>query len=176
MPKITRETLRQMIAEEITRSTKPKPKEIKITSDQLRSIIMQEVRQLSEQDAVQVIDGEETEIVAGANKEQMRELQAALKKTGDEKEGLPADDRALDELLAVADPEQAAPIVAHYVNQQTGGKMTSTDIAKLTAYVLKNAKRVDNGPDDLSVANLKVKVLISSDFKMIRDMFKNLKI
>ena len=49
MPKITREILRQMIAEEITRSTKPEPKEVKVTAEQLRSIILQEVNQLSEQ-------------------------------------------------------------------------------------------------------------------------------
>ena len=50
MPKITRETLRQMIAEEITRSTKPEPKEVKITAEQLRSIILQEVNSLNEQE------------------------------------------------------------------------------------------------------------------------------
>jgi hypothetical protein len=60
MPKITRETLRQMIAEEITRSTKPKPKEVKITAEQLRSIILQEVNQLSEQAVEFDVDAEDT--------------------------------------------------------------------------------------------------------------------
>lgn len=172
MSKITRETLRQMIAEEIARASKAEPEAVKVTADQLRNIILQEVRQLSEQDDVQVIDGEETEIAAGVNKDQMRELQAALSALGDE--DLPTDDRALDELLSVADPEQAAPIVAHYVNQQKGGKMTPSDIAGLTAYVLKKAKRVDDGPEDLSVANLKVSVLISSKLSAIRDMLKKI--
>jgi len=61
MPKITREILRQMIAEEITRSTKPEPKEVKITAEQLRSIILQEVNQLSEQAVEFAVDAEDTD-------------------------------------------------------------------------------------------------------------------
>ena len=52
MSKITRETLRQMIAEEIARANKPEPKAVQVTSNQLRSIIMQEVRRIDEQAAL----------------------------------------------------------------------------------------------------------------------------
>ena len=49
MSKITRETLRQMIAEEIARASKPEPEAVKVTAEQLRNIILQEVSKISDE-------------------------------------------------------------------------------------------------------------------------------
>ena len=49
MSKITRETLRQMIAEEIARANKPEPEAVKVTAEQLRNIILQEVSKISDE-------------------------------------------------------------------------------------------------------------------------------
>jgi hypothetical protein len=49
MTKVTRETLREMIAEEIARDSKTEPEAVKVTPDQLRSIILQEVSKISEE-------------------------------------------------------------------------------------------------------------------------------
>ena len=100
MSKITRETLRQMIAEEIARANKPEPKTVQVTSEQLRSIIMQEVRRLDEQQTdpdapmtVDVSDGAAPMSIVQAFKaaandgSKLKDLAAKLKGVGvDEKE------------------------------------------------------------------------------------------
>jgi hypothetical protein len=51
MSKLTHESLRQMISEEISKleSSKSEPKSVKVTAKQLRGIILQEVNSLNEQ-------------------------------------------------------------------------------------------------------------------------------
>ena len=44
MPKLNREMLRQMIVEEIAKTENTEPEAVKVSADQLRSIILQEVR------------------------------------------------------------------------------------------------------------------------------------
>lgn len=50
MPKLNREMLRQMIAEEIAKTENAEPEAVKVSAAQLRNIIMNEVRLISEQD------------------------------------------------------------------------------------------------------------------------------
>ena len=52
MPKLNREMLRQMIAEEIAKTENTEPEAVKVSADQLRNIIMNEVRLISEQDTM----------------------------------------------------------------------------------------------------------------------------
>jgi len=53
MSKLTHESLRQMISEEISKleASKSEPKSVKVTAKQLRGIILQEVNSLNEQDS-----------------------------------------------------------------------------------------------------------------------------
>jgi hypothetical protein len=146
MPKITRETLRQMIAEEITRSTKPEPKEVKITAEQLRSIILQEVNSLNEQE-----DAEGTKIVSTKEDRELRDendknISAALATTATD--NLPKNKNEMIEWLSLAEAPQIGIVVAAYADEQSENNLSPARLARMASIVEKKASKIlDDGND-----------------------------
>ena len=95
MSKLTRETLRQMISEEIARATKAEPKPVQVTPEQLRSIIMQEVSRLDEA---------ETDTAQSL-------ADAALAATDDASADLDALRKRAHDLLVAAGDKHNAPLI-----------------------------------------------------------------
>ena len=165
MSKITRETLRQMIAEEIARASKPEPEAVKVTAEQLRNIILQEVRQLSEQDDAQVIDAEGSEIVSTPEsraliQKQQQQLKKALNAVSADNDRLPDTIEKLDELLSVAEAPEIGVLVAHFVNQQSLENVSPENLAKLQNRIERKAARIQDSARDVTSDKLRVRSLV----------------
>ena len=175
MPNLNREMLRQMIAEEIAKTENTEPEAVKVSADQLRNIIMNEVRIISEQDdnsekfSIQgieyAVDMDNVYVVKDGKRMVLdpskpkaaiaiRNIKRAARNNPDLKELLDDDTLALSAAVKVADStaggkpkSEAMKMLAQAVNSAV--EKPSLEAFKVVFDVLKNPKfKVDELPPE----------------------------